>query len=401
VCTAVNVTSVDLYTLEVCLAVDDTKPACASSSSQGRLRAVFMDSQGFGASDPGDLSIEDGTIQLNRPYCKIVDPTLALLACQGQSVSGVAYESQTRFNQAFTVRNAVTWSGTRRASLGCFYVKRVDGLAFAPPTDGWSLGFTYSDTETGRKAVSAAQLCKSNPDPVEPVCPLSNMLVDKSRLKRRRLAKDPDDAYSRFHAVCTRLNVTRVDHRKFQVCLQRVTSSFGVCKRPVVSGVLAGVFFDSAAFGVTRARDLTFENGTIKIATPICLSSTSGLKKQGRVERCGPGPHNNLGLWGKSSLVLDVGLTVVETKAWSSTGSSIGTAGWSSTSSAFDLGCFYVTGPNDFKPEALAKGWSVALRYNDVAHASKSNVTSTGGFLSAKRKTYAVMTGKLCKQPRK
>jgi hypothetical protein len=170
VCTSVNVKSVDPYTLEVCLAVDDdSSPACSASSTRGQLRSVFMDSRGFGISDPDDLSIEDGTIELNRPYCKVGTGTAGenLLSCQGQNVSGgVAWPTGApHFNQAFTVRNAVTWIGARRASLGCFYVKRVDGLAFSPQASGtgWSVGFTYSDTEGGRRAVSAARLCRSDP----------------------------------------------------------------------------------------------------------------------------------------------------------------------------------------------------------------------------------------------
>jgi hypothetical protein len=164
-----NVKSVDPYTLEVCLAVDDdNSPACAASSTRGRLRSVFMDSRGFGVSDPGDISIEDGTIELNRPYCKVPLGAAGenLLLCQGQNVSGVAWPTGApRFNQAFTVRNAVTWIGTRRANLGCFYVKRVDGLAFSPQASGtgWSVGFAYNDTDGGRRAVSAARLCRSDP----------------------------------------------------------------------------------------------------------------------------------------------------------------------------------------------------------------------------------------------
>jgi hypothetical protein len=296
--------------------------------------------------------------------------------CQGQCVAGVAYEDKTRFNQAFTMRNVVAWSGTRRAALGCFYVKRVDGLAFSPPASGWSLGFTYNDTEAGCTAVSAAELCKSNPPPPsKPACEPSTMLVARKRPKRWA-SKDPDAVYSNFHGVCTRLNVTRVDYQQFQVCLSTVSSpSIAGCRKPVAKAALAGIFFDSAAFSVALPRDLNFENGTIKVATPVCLSSMGGFKKMhGQVDRCGLGPYNNLGLAGKSHLLLDVGLTVVETKAWApALGHGTATKDWPSTGSSVALGCFYVTGPEEFKPEVLAKVWSVALRYNDVERPSKFN----------------------------
>ena len=208
-----DVKSVDPYTLEVCLSVDDTLPACSASSLQGQLRSVFMDSRGFGVSDPGDISIEDGTIELTRPYCR----GEGLLACQGQNVSGVASPvGLPSFNQAFTVRNTVAWTGTRQTALGCFYVKRVDGLQFsppAPPGSGWSMAFTYSDTEGGRHAVSAAKLCRSDP----PV--LSEVNAERTVISTR-LPSDSGDA----PLVCVVVRPpVAVDRSTTAICLDTTT----------------------------------------------------------------------------------------------------------------------------------------------------------------------------------
>lgn len=206
-------TSVDLYTLEVCLSVHDTLPSCGTSSLQGRLQSVFMDSRGFGVSDPGDISIEDGTIELERPYCR----GEGLQACRGQNVSGVASPvGLPSFNQAFTVRNTVAWTGTRRAVLGCFYVKRVDGLQFsppAPPGSGWSMAFTYNETEGGRRAVSAAKLCRSDPPVLTPANAERTVIST-------RLPIDPGDA----PLVCVAVRPpVAVDRSTTAVCLATTT----------------------------------------------------------------------------------------------------------------------------------------------------------------------------------
>lgn len=80
-CTTSNVTAVDPFTVQVWLATDDTLPGCLSSSMQGRLRDIFMDSRSFSGLDPDQLRLEDGTIAVQKPLCTAAG---ALLDCQGQ-----------------------------------------------------------------------------------------------------------------------------------------------------------------------------------------------------------------------------------------------------------------------------------------------------------------------------
>ena len=362
VCTSVNVTATrDPSILQVCLSAHDALPGCVSSSTQGRLRSVFMDAQAFGGPEASQvISVEDGTIWLNRPYLQAPSPVSPLLECQGQNVTGIAYEDETYFNRAFTVRNYVAWNGSREAALGCFYVKRMDGLNFSVPADGWSMGFTYSDTDQDRKAISATKLCESfTPSPgTNATCPEESMMLDTTL---------EDDTPS----VCTLVDVQRVDNRKFEVCLGRAASSLDSCGANIVNASLAGIYFDSAAFNVTQPRDLTLENGTIQFATPLC-TSLDGREGRGRVEACGQQGTTGLGLGDATNVRLDVGLAVVKTNPWQA-----GT-------DEFSLGCFYVTGPDTYDKATLLKGWSIGLRYNDVEVQGASSPVSS------------VMLGKLC-----
>lgn len=285
-------------------------------------------------------------------------------------MNGVAWTNETDFNLAFTVANDVAWAGTRRNDLGCFYVKRVDGLAFTPPSGGWSLGVTYSDTGVGRRAVSAARLCLPPVAPLSAsgplsvagistsrlsggsgggVCPASSMVVNKRLPKGTFDRKDLDSKYRVFQSACTRVEVERVDYRKFQVCLSVPADGRGHCKKAMANGTLAGIYFDSAAFGVSQASALTIDDGSIQVATPLCMSP-NGRRKQGRVEQCGS-VFNGLHLGKRTKLTLNVGLAVVQqANPLSGPGS--------------QLGCFYVTGPPEFTASSLPKGWSMALRYN-------------------------------------
>lgn len=401
VCTATNITSIDPFTLEVCLSVDDTLPGCVSSSLQGRLRGVFLDSRAFGGVEPNQLSLEDGTIKLARPYCK----QDGLSTCQGQNVSGVAWTDQTRFNMAFALANDVSWTGTRRAALGCFYTKRVDGVEFSPPADGWSVGVAYSDTEGGRRAVSAARLCLPPVAPLlqvsaasqaaiarkwwltignDTVCPAPTMVVDKAVPRLGSAHGDPDKIYKTFSSVCTRVDVARVDHRKFEVCLSVPAGGRGRCKGAMYNGTLAAIYFDSAAFGAAPPA-LTIEDGTIKVATPICTSS-NGQRKQGRVEQCG-GPYTQLHPKGrKKNLVLDMGFAVAESIPISST-----------QTADRPLGCFFVTGPPGFSPAALLpKGWSMALRFNRLPMAGWD--PKNRGKTKMQPYTYSIMADNLCRK---
>lgn len=401
VCTATNITSIDPFTLQVCLSVDDTLPGCVSSSLQGRLRGVFLDSHAFGGVAPEQLSLEDGSVRLQRPYCK----GEGLLACQGQSVGGVAWSNETRFNMAFAVANDVAWTGTRRALLGCFFVKQVDGVAFTPPGGGWSVGVTYSDTEQGRRAISAARLCLPPAPPLlsvstasqpttkwwaslrnDSVCPAATMVVDKAVPKLGVAHGDPDKMYKSFQSVCTRVDVARVDHRKFEICLSVPAGARGRCKGTIVNGTLAAVYFNSAVFGAPSVSALTVENGTIQVATPIC-TSPNGQSKQGRVERCGA-PYTQLHLKGrKKYVVLDVGLEVVASIPISS-----------SRYTDRPIGCFYVTGPPSFSPAALLpKGWSMALRFNGKPTASGAPNKGRGP-IKTKKYTYSITAENLCRK---
>jgi len=115
VCTAVNVGQVDSTTLEMCLGVDDSLPQCVSSSSQGKLEAVFFDSTAFGGLMPALLSVEDGNITFDRPLCTSADPALSVTRCHDESIEGLPSggDNSTFFNAAFTVSNNIAWTGTR------------------------------------------------------------------------------------------------------------------------------------------------------------------------------------------------------------------------------------------------------------------------------------------------
>lgn len=415
-CTAVNVTTFDPFTIQVCLSTDDVLPGCVTSSMEGRLRSVFMDSRAFGSANLDEFTFEGGSIQVQHPLCKLITSAQSMLDCQGQSMNGVAWTERTYFDTAFVVANNVSWAGTRRASLGCFYVKRFDGLAFTPPADGWSVGVTYSDTEVGRRAISATRMCLP---PVAPLtaasasaaesllspgilglsksrvsaaaggtdraCPATSMVIKKGRLKSSFAHGDPDKVYKLFQSVCLSVEVERVDHRKFQVCLSVITGGRAPCKGSLVNGTLAGIYFDSAAFGVGRASALTVENGTIRVASPIC-TSPNGRRKQGRVDQCGT--FTGLHLGGKAKdLVLDVGLAVVQSNPLPSSSLRV---------TETSLGCFYVTGPPGFTARSMLDGWSMALRYNGEGKPKTAGIARKGTGVS-KKSTYSIMVGKVCK----
>jgi len=394
VCTAVNVRQVDYTTLEMCLAVDDSLPQCVSSSSQGKLEAVFFDSTAFGGLMPAFLSVEDGNITFDRPLCTSADPALSVTRCRDESIEGLPSggDNSTFFNAAFKVSNNVAWGGTRSTQLGCFYVKRFDGLALTLPAPGWSLGFAYSGTDGNRKAISAAKVCTPVTSPVA-----------KCGAKKRTLKKlwvgappkdkaDPDRMFAVKRKVCTDVHVTEVDDRTTRVCLAVTTQGVG-CHDSATTGTLAGVFFDSSPWAVADSRDLNVENGTIQFQTPFC-TSRSGEKDAGRVDRCGPAiAANSLRLNNMlAAIQLDVGLTVANSVSWSGTGDQA-------------LGCFYITGPEKFdegrknhgKSQKKLNSWDVGLRFNNVLNNKDLQAKTQDPFVDKRgRRKYSIMLGKVC-----
>lgn len=399
VCTRVNVEQVDYSTLEVCLAVDDTLPQCISSSTQGRLEAVFFDSTAFGNLSPDQLSFEDGTIVLQRPVCtSSTTPSDSVTVCNGQSIAGLPSggPNSTFFNAAFTVENAVTWSDTRAASLGCFYVKRYDGLALTLPPKGWSLGFAYSGTDDGeRVSASAAKVCTPEIDPVAQ-CTGSARTIRRAWKGQPPEKSDPDRAFSTARKVCTDVEVTQVNDRTSQVCL-RVTTAGKGCTGSAIEGTLAGVFFDSQPWAVHDPRELNIENGTIQFQTPYCTFHSRQRKSRQDVPyRCGAATQaNSLRLEPRDigGFDLDVGLTVANDVSWFGTGDK-------------DLGCFYVTGPEQFEvtgrtrtATAASKSsrfevedWNIGLRFHDVRTAKDMTLEKK----KSDNRNYAIMLGKVC-----
>ena len=396
VCTAINVQQIDYSTLEMCLAIDSSLPQCVSSSTQGRLEAVFFDSTAFGGLKPNELSVEDGNITLDRPLCTSADAAISLTRCRGGSVGGLSSGgiNSTFFNAAFTVANNVTWSGTRSAQLGCFYIKRFDGLALTVPPQGWSLGFAYSGTDGGRTSVSAAKVCTPEEAPVAQ-CKGSARTVNGAWKGLPPKKADPDAIFTQSRKVCTDIEVTQVDDRTSQVCLSVTTAGKG-CQHSATAGTLAGIFFHSKPWAVQDARQLNIENGTIQFKTPYCTSRI-GHRKAQSVHRCGaPSDANSLRLGKVTGFDLDVGLTVANTVSWSGTGDQ-------------SLGCFYITGPEQFavagtrravRSKFAVKEWNVGLRFQDVLTA-KDKATADGLFKKKDRRNYSIMLGKLCGSKRK
>ena len=402
VCTVVEVQQRNAHTLEVHLRVDDSLPQCVSSSTRGRLRALFFDSMAFGQLPPTHLSFQNGTIRLDPAVC--TEPT-PVVACNGQSIAGLPSggANSTFFNVGLTVANPdeAAWNGARSADVGTLYVTSSNGIALTPPAEGWSVGLVYSDTDGSssalaagpNRAVSAARLCTpSNPrTPTRPCGPLAKRVVSSS-WKGKAERGEPDATYQQPKKVCTEVEVTRVDDRTMKVCLA-TTSAPPHCHASATHGRLAGVFFSSYPFGVGEAWELNVENGTIQFETPYCTVRKTGFAKKKlvpRVDHCGaPEQANSLRLDPHSVpfLDLDVGLTVANDVAWSGTADA-------------SLGCFHVTGPAD-QPDSFKKGagwgkqkkykrsWDVALRFQDVG---KEKTTAW----SQKKKSYAIMLGSVC-----
>lgn len=399
VCTAVNVQQLDSTTLEMCLAVDDTLPQCVSSSTQGRLEAVFFDSTAFGGLAPAELSVENGNITFDRPLCTSTDPALSVTRCRAESIEGLPSggENSTFFNAAFVVSNNVSWTSTRRTHLGCFYVKRFDGLALTLPAPGWSLGFAYSGTDGNRKALSAAKVCTNVQAPVTK-CGDKERTVKKVWIGSPPKDKaDPDRMFTEKRKVCTNVHVTDIDDRTTKVCLAVTTAGRG-CHDSATTGTLAGIFFNSRPWAVADSRELNVESGTIQFQTPFC-TSRSGKKDAGRVDRCGPASAANSPRLNKmTSIELDVGLTLANNISWSGSGDQ-------------DLGCFYITGPKMFDVGRQGKSkklssWEVGLRFNNVLTAKEQSTFSTGWGGKAVstdpfvdklgRRKYSIMLGKVC-----
>lgn len=406
VCTTVEVQQLDASTLEVRLSVNDTLPQCVSSSTQGRLRALFFDTMAFGQLPPTHLSFQDGTIRIDPDVCTEVSPASPvnhIVECNGHSVWGLPSggTNSTYFNVGLTVANPndAAWSNTRNAVVGIFYVKSFNGIALTPPAEGWSVGLVYSDTD-GRsehgpnRAVSAARLCTRSPQtPTQPCGPAEKRIVMSSWKGNLPNRSDPDRAYTKQTRVCTDVTITRVDARTLQVCLA-TTSKPLQCRASATSGRLAGVFFSSKPFGVGDAWELNVENGTIAFQTPYCTTRKRGFgKKLPRVDHCGsPQAANSLrlGAHNKHDFHLDVGLTVANDVAWSGTADAA-------------LGCFFISGPANqpdfakktkkdsagFGARKYKRKWNVGLRYQDVG---KQKTTAWSG----SKKSYAIMLGSVC-----
>eukprot|EP00624_Nannochloropsis_granulata_P004238 evm.model.NODE_31236_length_39405_cov_67.395760.3 len=322
VCTVVNGQQVDSTTMEICLAVDDSLPQCVSSSSQGRLESVFFDSTAFSGLTPAELSVEDGSITFDRPVCTLASPSLSVTRCRDGSIEGLPSggDNSTFFNAALTVANNITWNGTRSTQLGCFYVKRFDGIALTLPSPGWSLGVTYSGTDGNREAISAAKVCTPVQASVE-TCGGEKRTIQKRWKGALPEDKgDPDRMFTMPRKVCTAVDVTVVDDRTTQVCLAVTTRGLG-CLDSATTGTLTGVFFNSKPWNIASSRELNIENGTIQFQTPFCTSA-SGRKKEGRLDKCGPeSAANSLRLKNKlAAMELDVGLTVANNVSWSGGG---------------------------------------------------------------------------------
>lgn len=462
VCTTVEVQLVDSSTLEVRLHVNSTLPQCVSSSTQGRLRALFFDTTAFGGLPPTDLSFQDGTIRLDPNVCTEIGPNIPLKECNGQSVWGLPSggANSTYFNVGLTVANPneAAWNGTRSASLGSFYVKNFNGIALTPPSEGWSVGLVYSDTDGGtvmapNRAVGAARLCTRSPQvPTQPCGPLDKRVISES-WKGQVSKGDPDIVYTLPGKVCAEVELTRIDVRTLRVCLAATNAALG-CRTSATSGRLAGVFFSSKPFGVADAWELNVENGTIQFQTPYCTTRTRGPGKGiQRVDRCGaPWEANSLRL-GKSkpSFQLDVGLTVANNVSWSGAGDAklgvcsirvhsiciyiyyqltyLGSTDTSITDTFTHLhlyghtntrlhtGCFYITGPADQPDSVIIKNstnkwsqvqafkykrtWHFALRFQDVSgkaftSALAGNKTFATSQPPTKKRSYAIMLGSVC-----
>ena len=190
--------------------------------------------------------------------------------------------------------------------------------------------------------------------------------------------------------MCTHVEVTKVDDRTSQVCLSVTTAGKG-CQRSATAGTLAGIFFHSKPWAVRDAWELNIENGTIQFQAPYC-TSRKWHRKAKSVNRCGATiDANSLRLGKGIGFDLDVGLTVANMVSWSGTGDQA-------------LGCFYVTGPEEFevagtkraaRSKFVVKDWNVGLRFQDVLTA-KEEATTDGLFKKKDRRNYSIMFGKLC-----
>ena len=130
----------------MCLSVTDSYPGCQSSSIKGKLEGIFIKTGPLGVQDPSTLTVSGSdTLSLVYPYC-VGDGTTGVTQCQGVNMSGGVLNYGWDIGFAVTGPN-VSWSGTKNAELGCFFLTGVP--YFNPPTSGWQVGLKYNNTEKG------------------------------------------------------------------------------------------------------------------------------------------------------------------------------------------------------------------------------------------------------------
>jgi hypothetical protein len=136
--------------LQVCLSVTREYPGCAGSSDRGQLDGVFFKTDVFGEGvDPSELSIfGSDKLALAYPYC-VRTGSGSVTECNGVGLGSGLLDYD--FDMGFSLASPVTWSGNQTAELGCFYI--TGPSAFAPPADGWVVGFKYSNTQRGQASM--------------------------------------------------------------------------------------------------------------------------------------------------------------------------------------------------------------------------------------------------------
>jgi hypothetical protein len=325
-----------------CVQAESLQPGCAPLPFQGRLGAVFLDSNTFAVPSPGLLTFgPDASLPPLGAVCLPTGSASSLTACGSFSAATVVRQP---FNAALTV-TAPRWTGGPANSTAfCFTVGEVPRITLGPL--GAAVGAVYTEVgvatgAAGRSGMAGRVCPRSAPPPLAPPNPESNVVATRFR----------PSCNERLPLACVAVALELVDAETVRVDL-RVTRTYPLCEASAARGVLQAVYIDSSALvpGVTNPEALSFEDGSIQVTRPTCAAVRGAL-------RCG-----NTTIPPVGAAPLSVGFQVANNVSWSSPEAA--------------LGSFFITYAGGFDSvgiSAALRGWLVGFRVlAEVAPGSSS-----------------------------
>lgn len=102
VCTATEFQPISSSFVRLCVMATRNRPECADSASSGRLRALFLNSNDLGLTDPGAVSVINGSLKFGNS-CLPALPGEGVDSCGGW---GVQQDANRSYNIGWEVDGA-------------------------------------------------------------------------------------------------------------------------------------------------------------------------------------------------------------------------------------------------------------------------------------------------------